>query len=72
MFNFYHRALPGGVDEYQQLIEEVEGAVGRINGRYATLTNSPLHFIHRGVKFVELCALYSLAQVAMVTPLMTA
>ena len=60
----------GEVDEYQQLIEEVEGLVGRINGRYATLTNSPLHFIHRQVDFIELCALYSLANVAMVTPLM--
>ena len=69
---FIFIAVPsrGEVNEYQQLIEGVEGSVGRINGHYATLTNSPLHFIHRQVDFTHLCALYSLAHVAMVTPLM--
>jgi len=50
-----------GVDQYQQLIEEVEHAVGRINGQYSTVTNVPIHFLHRGVPFHELCALYTRA-----------
>src|SRR5205814_637379 len=38
-------------------------------GRHATLHNSPIHFIHGSVDFTDLCALYVLAEVAMVTPL---
>lgn len=57
------------VGEYQQLKESIELAVSRINGKYATISNIPVHFINRGVKFEELCALYRLADVCMVTPL---
>lgn len=59
-----------GVDRYQELIDNVEQAVGRINGQYSTVTNVPIHFIHRGVAFHELCALYARADAALVTPLM--
>ncbi len=57
------------VGEYAQLKENIELAVSRINGQYATISNIPVHFINRGVKFDELCALYAMADVAMVTPL---
>ncbi len=59
-----------GVEQYQQLIEEVEHAIGRINGAYSTMTHVPIHFVHRGVAFHELCALYRRADAALVTPLM--
>lgn len=59
-----------GVERYQQLIDEVELAVGRINGQYSTVSNQPIHFLHHGVQFHELCGLYSRADVALVTPLM--
>jgi trehalose 6-phosphate synthase/phosphatase len=57
------------VAEYQALREEVEARVGRINGRYTTLTSSPIHFMHGSVNFSELTALYALADVGLVTPL---
>jgi trehalose 6-phosphate synthase/phosphatase len=57
------------VGAYQELLEEVEQCIGRINGKYATVTNSPIHFIHGSVEFTELCALYASADVGMVTPL---
>ena len=57
------------VPEYQQLREKIQGKVGYINGKYATIQNVPVHFIHKSVDFSGLCALYSLADVAMVTPL---
>lgn len=57
------------VEEYQELLAEVESQIGRLNGKYATVNNSPIHFIHGTVTFTELCALYALAEVAMVTPL---
>jgi trehalose 6-phosphate synthase/phosphatase len=55
--------------EYQKLAEEVQGKVSRINGKYSTIRNSPIHFIFQSVEFSELCALYTLADVCMVTPL---
>jgi trehalose 6-phosphate synthase/phosphatase len=58
-----------GIEEYQHLVEEVESRIGQINGKYATLLNSPIHFIHGSIPFVDLCALYALADVALVTPL---
>jgi trehalose 6-phosphate synthase/phosphatase len=57
------------VGEYATLKENIELAVSRINGQYATISNIPVHFINRGVKFEELCALYAISDVAMVTPL---
>ena len=58
-----------GVEEYRDLREDVESLIGRLNGKYATLHNSPIHFIHDSVEFAELCALYSVADACMVTPL---
>jgi trehalose 6-phosphate synthase/phosphatase len=57
------------VDEYRTLKADVEAAVGRINGRHATASHSPIHFVYGSVGFTELMALYSLAAVALVTPL---
>ena len=57
------------VPEYQDLREEIEYRVGKINGDFATIENSPIHFIHQSVPFTELCALYSLADIALITPL---
>jgi trehalose 6-phosphate synthase/phosphatase len=58
-----------GIEEYQNLLEEVESRVGQLNGKYATLLNSPIHFIHGSIPFVDLCALYALVDIALVTPL---
>jgi trehalose 6-phosphate synthase/phosphatase len=58
-----------GIEEYQKLVEEVESRVGQLNGKYATLLDSPIHFVHGSIPFVDLCALYALADTALVTPL---
>ena len=58
-----------GVEDYQELRADVESRVGRLNGKYATLHNSPIHFIHGSVEFADLCALYSIADAGLVTPL---
>ncbi|MBN2376174.1 MAG: bifunctional alpha,alpha-trehalose-phosphate synthase (UDP-forming)/trehalose-phosphatase [Sedimentisphaerales bacterium] len=59
----------GEVQEYQDLVERVEKRISEINGRYSTLGNVPIHFMHKSIQFSQLCALYSRADVAMVTPL---
>jgi trehalose 6-phosphate synthase/phosphatase len=69
VFIFINVPSRESVPEYQQLLEDLQGKVGHINGKYATIQNVPVHFIHKSVDFSELCALYSLADVAMVTPL---
>ncbi|MFW6154264.1 MAG: bifunctional alpha,alpha-trehalose-phosphate synthase (UDP-forming)/trehalose-phosphatase, partial [Planctomycetota bacterium] len=64
-------AIPSREDvrAYQDLQDEVNLEVTRINGQFATIENMPVHFIHHGVRFEELTALYAMADVAMVTPL---
>jgi trehalose 6-phosphate synthase/phosphatase len=57
------------VEQYRILRKEVELLIGRLNGKHATLHNSPIHFVHGSVDFAELCALYVLADVGLVTPL---
>ncbi|HSZ56586.1 MAG TPA: bifunctional alpha,alpha-trehalose-phosphate synthase (UDP-forming)/trehalose-phosphatase [Tepidisphaeraceae bacterium] len=68
---FIFVAVPSreNVEEYRVLREEVELRIGGLNGKYATLHNSPIHFVHGSVDFKELCALYVLADVGLVTPL---
>jgi trehalose 6-phosphate synthase/phosphatase len=57
------------IEEYKSLLEEVEARVGRLNGKYSTLQHTPINFIHGSVDFTRLCAMYALADVGLVTPL---
>uniref|UniRef100_A0AAV1UGX4 Alpha,alpha-trehalose-phosphate synthase (UDP-forming) n=1 Tax=Peronospora matthiolae TaxID=2874970 RepID=A0AAV1UGX4_9STRA len=56
-----------GVQEYQHLAASVNEMVGRINGRFGTLTHCPVHYIHQPVAPSELVALYNLADACLVT-----
>ena len=57
------------VAPYRALLERVRVRISQINGKYSTIKNVPLLFLHRSVNFNQLCALYALADVCMVTPL---
>jgi trehalose 6-phosphate synthase/phosphatase len=57
------------VDSYQVFRRQVEEAVGRINGASATLRSTPIHYLHQSVSRPQLVALYSAADVMVVTPL---
>ena len=57
------------VPEYQKLRSTVHEIVGRINGRYGTLTHVPIHHLDRSLSFNELVALYAVTDVALVTSL---
>ena len=54
---------------YRTLQNEIEQAVGRINGRYAEVGWSPIQFFFRGFPFEELVAYYAMADVMWITPL---
>jgi trehalose 6-phosphate synthase/phosphatase len=57
------------VPEYQRLTSQVHEIVGRINGRYGSVTFVPIHHLDRSLAFHELCALYASTDVALVTSL---
>lgn len=56
------------VPHYQQLKEEVDLLVGRINGAFGTIGWSPIEYLYRALNFPTLSALYLIADVALVTP----
>ncbi|CAK0785345.1 Trehalose-6-P synthase/phosphatase complex synthase subunit [Coccomyxa viridis] len=64
-------AVPSRTDvpEYQRLRSMVHEIVGRINGHYGTLTHVPIHHLDRQLAFHELCALYAVTDIALVTSL---
>ncbi|OWZ04291.1 Trehalose-phosphatase [Phytophthora megakarya] len=53
---------------YHNIVAQVNQIVGRINGIFGTLDYAPIHFIQQQVTpHEELCALYDLADVCLVT-----
>ncbi|XP_015372030.1 PREDICTED: alpha,alpha-trehalose-phosphate synthase [UDP-forming]-like [Diuraphis noxia] len=64
-------AVPSRTDvkEYQDLKEEMDQLVGRINGRFSTPNWSPIKYIYGYVSQNDLAAFYRDSAVAMVTPL---
>ncbi len=57
------------VPQYQELKREVDELVSVINGRFSTIAWTPIHYFYRTFPFEELCALYSEADVLLVTAL---
>ncbi|MGA8114044.1 MAG: trehalose-6-phosphate synthase [Actinocatenispora sp.] len=57
------------VQHYQTLRDAVELEVGRINGDHSRVGVPAVHYLHQSVDRAELVALYSAADVMMVTPL---
>ncbi len=57
------------VAEYQELKREIDEQVGRVNGRFATASWSPIRYLYRSMPPERLSALYRDADVGLVTPL---
>jgi trehalose 6-phosphate synthase len=57
------------VGAYQQLREEVEAQVGRINGEHGELGHAAVHYMHHSYPMEEMAALYLAADVMLVTAL---
>jgi len=57
------------VEHYRALRENVERQVGRINGEFGKVGIPAVHYLHQSYSRAELAALYSAADVMMVTPL---
>jgi len=57
------------VEHYQQMKKQIDEAVGRINGRFGSIDWAPIMYQYRLLSFNPLVALYSISDVALVTPL---
>ncbi len=57
------------VSQYQILKKQIDELVGRINGKYATTDWTPVHYFSHFLSFNMLVAMYSVADVGLVTPL---
>ncbi|KAK1868305.1 hypothetical protein I4F81_010794 [Pyropia yezoensis] len=56
-------------EEYAGFRAEILEEVGRINGRFGTVDDMPIHYREHAMSFDTLCALYSMADVAVITSL---
>ncbi len=57
------------VAEYRELKSEIDELVGRVNGRFATSSWSPIRYLVRSFERPDLCGIYRDADVGLVTPL---
>ncbi|MCF7803769.1 MAG: trehalose-6-phosphate synthase [Candidatus Marinimicrobia bacterium] len=69
--SFLQIAVPSrtGVPEYQELKDEIDYQIGRINGKYSREGWIPIHYFYRGLPQEELVAYYRAADVALITPI---
>lgn len=58
-----------GVEAYQNLRDEIEKTVSRINGTYGTVDWAPISYQFQNRPFSEIVSLYSRANVMLVTPI---
>ena len=57
------------VESYKLLKKQVDELIGRINGKYGTFGSVPIWYLYTNFPLDKLTALYSLGDVALVTPL---
>lgn len=57
------------VTRYQELKEEVDLLVGRINGQFGRINWTPIHYFYRSLPLEALSGFYRMAHVALVTPM---
>ncbi len=57
------------VEQYQRMKKEIDEAVGKINGAYGDPQWMPVLYQYRSLPFNSLIALYSITDVALITPL---
>jgi trehalose 6-phosphate synthase/phosphatase len=57
------------VPQYKELRDQIDQLVGNINARFRTLNWGPIHYFYRSFPIETLSALYSTADVCLVTPM---
>jgi trehalose 6-phosphate synthase/phosphatase len=57
------------VGRYQDMKNQIDAAVGRINGKYGSLTWRPVVYQYQSLNFPEMVALYDFSDVGLITPI---
>ncbi|MBO0878214.1 MAG: trehalose-6-phosphate synthase, partial [Pseudonocardia sp.] len=57
------------VEHYQEMRDEIELSVGRINGEFSRVGHPAVHYLHQSLPRDELAAFFAAADVMLVTPL---
>jgi len=57
------------ISKYNERLKLIEEEVGRLNGKYSSLSWQPIIYRYSHIEFDELCALYQAADVGLITPL---
>ncbi|WP_397303472.1 bifunctional alpha,alpha-trehalose-phosphate synthase (UDP-forming)/trehalose-phosphatase [Nonlabens ulvanivorans] len=57
------------VKQYKRLKKEIDELVGRINGKFATVSWTPIWYFYRSMPFTNLIDLYTSCEVALITPI---
>jgi trehalose 6-phosphate synthase/phosphatase len=57
-----------GVEHYQQMKNEVDKIVGRINGEFSSINRTPVWYFYRSLPFENLVDLYNYCDIALITP----
>ncbi|NIO19762.1 MAG: bifunctional alpha,alpha-trehalose-phosphate synthase (UDP-forming)/trehalose-phosphatase, partial [Candidatus Aenigmarchaeota archaeon] len=57
------------VEHYKQLKKQLDELVGRVDGKYGAIGWTPIQYLYRYLPFHSLVALYSAADVTLLTPL---
>jgi trehalose 6-phosphate synthase/phosphatase len=58
-----------GIADYEGMKKRIEELVGKINGRFGTISWTPIIYQYRSVPFQSLVAMYAASHVALITPL---
>ncbi len=58
-----------GMTIYDEIRDQVNQAVGEINGKYATMNWTPIQYFYRALPFEEVVKHYALSDIAWITPL---
>jgi len=57
------------VPQYQRLKREIDELVGRINGKFSTVSWTPIWYFYRSLPFENLIDLYTSCDIALITPI---
>ena len=58
-----------GLDHYDAMKRQIEEMVGRVNGKFGSMEWTPIRYQYKTISFEPLVALYSISDIALVTPL---
>lgn len=58
-----------GMKIYDQIRDELNQAIGEINGKYATMDWLPIQYFYRSLPFDEVVTYYGISDIAWITPL---